>query len=396
VVGGGLAGLTLGIAAGRVGAQVTVLESAGELMGLWPRNSQRPIHPNVLRWPFDDLWTLRSAQTPVLGWTEGTLEHILANEWLPQIATEVRKGTLEARTSVENLYFEQVGDTYELQWDEAATTKNASYDEIVFCVGFGREASFGGHDTFGSFSYWDWTADQERFGALSEASQTAIIGAGDGGITDLLNSALSEPLDYSAITSMVHSSDDFVTLRNSAADVEKIVWRNSISGNGTQQLSNNVQLHKRLVNKEICDYLGARLVAKERRPWLIFQGLELSPKTSPFNRLLQINLRELGGYQPVAIQDRLDLKTPAISFQGKAVGYSLDRTWLKPRSFAGDIVCDRIILRIGPTGAIVEDRHDHWDALATAMMEKSRSLRPYLPIASLDRYQMWDRDVFDV
>ncbi|MET0648933.1 MAG: hypothetical protein ABW208_20165 [Pyrinomonadaceae bacterium] len=199
VVGGGVAGLTAGVAAAAecCGAQVTVLEQLSEPLALFGRGSRRWLHPHIYEWPREDD-TLphpldSNAGLPLLNWEAGTVEQV-RKRLLEQYKEYEKKFNIDLRVHVANVNILRGSDhNFSLTWSEpvdktypngAKRNYTRQCDVVILAVGFGVERRVPG---LPFLSYWSSDRlDEEDVSLGGRVKRILVSGTGDGGLIDLL------------------------------------------------------------------------------------------------------------------------------------------------------------------------------------------------------------------
>lgn len=388
VFGAGLSGLTFAAAAASKGAAVTVLELREAPFGTWVDECTRPIHPNVLEWPRSNFWASPESQSRFFSWEAGELGALLRQNWRPELQKRLDNHEFELQLRVRDVTIER--DKGDFVVSSSNVTGPQNFNQLVFATGFGPERELHLPDTAGSFGYWDWTKDNPRFGDVSRIKRTAIIGNGDGAVIDLVNSALVEPIDYPDLARVIDESKRHRQLQTSSSALEKqLATRSARTGNRSFRFREQ----DCLVDDAIIDFLKPRLLAEERRPYLLHANEEFSLAASPINRLLQAGLRSIEGYTPIKLKQRVgDLSSVTVS-DGKS---SISNATLGFVGFDEEkIEVDRVIVRVGPSPALEAlSTNTTWAEVHSAMERLDQRLRPLAPLTQIDREPLWPDNFF--
>ena len=177
VIGGGIAGVTFGAAAGRLGAQVVLLEQASRVLQAQAGSHLRWIHPHIYDWPRPG-WSDPRAGLPLMDWTAGPAGEVVASlrtEW-SQASTAFG---VESEFNVQLQDLDLAGDRPRIMWNSPGFHAEI-FDLVVLALGYGQEGT-----TPFSTSYWhDDDLHQNVEGT------TLVSGTGDGGLIDVVRACL--------------------------------------------------------------------------------------------------------------------------------------------------------------------------------------------------------------
>jgi hypothetical protein len=187
VVGGGAAGLTVSVAAARVGATVTLLEKLHAPMGVQRRSTKRYIHPHIYDWPAPGS-EIDDAQLPILNWTARNadgLATLIEREWKKEVDRYQNNKQLVSHFEVREVSVEPTSSACRTVTWNAAGPHGGDFDIVILAVGFGRES-----DTDGlQHRYWE----DDRLDKIDDEKKACLIsGCGDGGLTDLMRLCIKE------------------------------------------------------------------------------------------------------------------------------------------------------------------------------------------------------------
>jgi HAD superfamily phosphoserine phosphatase-like hydrolase len=184
VIGGGAAGLTLTVAAARLGAAVTLLEKLYAPMGIQRGSTKRYVHPHVYDWPDLELEGA-DAQLPVLTWTADYADKVVCHiegEWDRELQ---RSDRILAHWDVQDVDIAQTthDSRITVTWNDSKRGPHGGeFDLVILAVGFGCESDVG-------TGYWE-DEGLDKIGARRKIC--LVSGCGDGGLTDLMRLCIKE------------------------------------------------------------------------------------------------------------------------------------------------------------------------------------------------------------
>jgi hypothetical protein len=176
IVGGGLAGMTVAVAAKEKGCKVTIFEIEDDFMPIQRGNNTRYIHPNIYDWP-EEGSVVDETELPFLNWKAGNTDNVIQqieNEWDScSSGIAVRKSTKVGRIfGVQNKPYIQINPGNEI----------LEFDCIILAVGFGEEKT---RENVAMTLYW--TSDGLHQRPLGGNKKKFLVsGCGDGGLIDTL------------------------------------------------------------------------------------------------------------------------------------------------------------------------------------------------------------------
>lgn len=210
VIGAGLGGVTAAAAALLCGAKVTLLERNSQVLQLQNKNTSRFIHPNLYDWPQNAGNLKHETDLPCLNWTAdyaGQVIEQVQRQWL-EIEHEVNKASRGGRDGAQhsgarlrvicncevtgistgpdsrNRSRIHVRTNIDADIAERRTPHDSDYDCAILAVGFGIETSLG--DKVPGNSYWMMDALEQVRPDRPRPNKVLVLGAGDGGLTDVL------------------------------------------------------------------------------------------------------------------------------------------------------------------------------------------------------------------
>lgn len=175
VIGAGFGGLTAAVAAARCGGLVTLHDESDQLIHR-QANSQRWVHPNLMRWPEDD-WRDDRTFLPFLNWTAkevGSVVRSLADKF--ETYQRDGLGVTERLGHIVEMVKRVDDDTIHVYQDGPPTEANL----LIVATGFGSDA------VPPSIDYWhDDNLD------INPGKRCLVSGTGDGGLIDFLRASLT-------------------------------------------------------------------------------------------------------------------------------------------------------------------------------------------------------------
>lgn len=192
VIGAGVAGLTVAVAAACQGAEVTVLERLSEPLALIRRSSKRWLHPHIYEWPRkdDDLPDPLEpdAGLPLLNWRANTVDHV-RDQLIKQYNQAADKFGIDFWPHVSDVsIIPGDEDGFGLSWNQRISDGPFHHpfqcDVVILAVGFGLEQSV---DKLQTPFYWESDGLEEEDARIhGRAKRILISGTGDGGLIDVL------------------------------------------------------------------------------------------------------------------------------------------------------------------------------------------------------------------
>ena len=356
VVGAGFAGLTAAAYAAKEKlAEVVVIERALRPLWLQDQSTKRWLHPRIYDWPnagalepYSDL--------PVLNWRAGpacTVSAKVRAQWDDLTARNERLGAYYGwrvtswKTDADKKL--QLSVVPEGAGDLALPPSviNQPFDLVVLAVGFGLERSTIGPP--GSCpSYWN---DVDGLDDLHPGQTIAIVGLGDGGLTDVLRLSIRS-FDQGRLVQLVEGLDTarFEALRQSEREL----------------YANPAKLHERYrsdetIDQELLERLKSQ-VQRHHRILLIGKGSPYAPTAAILNRVLLRHLHELKAFELI------DGDVVSASVMDGRVDVTYARSGGKTEILPP---VDRVLLRLGPQPVwkelmpasivpVLDERRRHW------------------------------------
>jgi hypothetical protein len=324
VVGGGIAAVTAAAAAMLCGAQVTILEQGDELLHLQRGCHTRYLHPQIFEWP-DGNARRASPGLPILNWSVGT-----ASEVATRILADFHRirRRLEA-SSGQTPFTEQCGvrgvslgeNRASIRWGGRKPGQVESADAIILTLGFGIEKTV---PQLPRRSYWRVDSlTQTPLDSEDDQYLVLVSGTGDGGIIDVLRSALKE-FDHSSFL-------DECVLRLEEAGVADQIRQIEDEANARWEQGREAKRKEAEVERELADWLNIQyrhvlglkavdelLSIRRQQTQVIWAGrlpCPVSFKSQPLNRVLGWRLWALDSveYKPEQVERvvLLDQQMPA-------------------------------------------------------------------------------------
>lgn len=286
IIGGGLAGITAGIACLLLGAgKVTLFEKAHELMALQRGASHRVVHPYIFKWPAPDAEKRSTDHDfPLLNWSADSAEKIraeLVNEveilfnrccknrnYKPvsdrpdldflklRLGTEVRRVDYQKRHDIR--VFAEGREPHfveERNW-YLPVGPYRNFDEtfniVIFAVGFGLEREFPGLQFR---SYWQLDPFTQTTIKGISPRRCLVSGTGDGGLIDAIRLKLFDA-DQDDLTKILcaESGPDIGFLK---PNVEHTLRRRKISETEINNEFENFIKGIQEIRKRLCDSMQA-------------------------------------------------------------------------------------------------------------------------------------------
>jgi hypothetical protein len=230
VIGGGLAGITAATAAYLKGCQVSLFERLAGPMLLQRKNQSRYIHPNMHRWPQNDLH--ERSDLPALNWYSSS-----AGVVVDQVDYQWEAICLEAGRRIKSFYrfdVELVLDgphpkiraqrRRQAENDTRDTVPNLVFEEfdvVILTVGFGSERCIA---DVPFTSYWENDSfDQARRDA-EDRHRVLISGCGDGGLIDAQRFCIQNFNHERFVDELLYHSK-YKPLRDAVIKIEKRLSR---------------------------------------------------------------------------------------------------------------------------------------------------------------------------
>jgi len=223
VVGGGAAGMTAAAALKTAGLreelQVTLFESADQIMPLQSGCHDKLLTPHLIDWPAATA-TATHAGLPVLDWRQSTAAAV-ALDLIAQF--ERFNVVVETMTTVKEI--NQDGQRVKLAIERAGLQAERWFDMVIVAAGFGLEAKPDGIEN-ATTPYWRVHPDQApRIGTQEKPEKILISGLGDGGLIDFVLFACPG-LSHPTLCDRLSNSPDAQRLTIELERIEEEVWVN--------------------------------------------------------------------------------------------------------------------------------------------------------------------------
>jgi hypothetical protein len=339
VIGGGAGGLTLAVAAARLGATVTLLEKLHAPMGLQRSSKKRFVHPHIYDWPAMEVET-DYAHLPILDWAAdyaGTVAEQVEAEWKKE--QHRYRDRIFPHWQVRDVSIDQpsVGDLTTVTWNDPQRGPRAEeFNIIVLAVGFGREP-----DIYGSSGYWD----DDRLDRMDEKRKICLVsGYGDGGLTDLMRLTLEE-FRHDRIVRMFSDDSKSVAVGEELIkqDEEFRVHQNVHKLSGYYQQLSVPHVEQLLKERRRTD---TEVFLTGHSLWEVY-----GPRGSILNRFIVSQLARVGAWkwQPGPI-------TPPIERWRNKFSVRFEKKGTRNHRY------DIVVVRHGPKSALEEDFPAIWEA----------------------------------
>ena len=317
IVGGGLAGATAAAALTNTECSIDLFARAHVLFDV-QLGSHRFVHPTIFDWPLPCAFAAATT-LPALNWRADEADSVARslNQQFRPFASRCRihlghevVGPVRTQDGVVTL---DVNDGR-----DPALVVPRTFDIVILAVGFGLERSLHG---VRALPYWrDDSLHQTRLGAQLPYS-AAVVGAGDGGVTDALRLSL-HGFDQGTLLSSVGNHPEVLRLGHDMVRIEGAAT--IMHGDVGQNLSDaydTLQLPHHLL-----DVVGAAIRADTQVTLFEAAGSPYQLSASILNRLLLLPLVRMGkidfkGYAASADDlKRFDVVVPRIGPMGALTG----------------------------------------------------------------------------
>lgn len=339
VIGGGAGGLTLAVAAARLGATVTLLEKLHAPMGLQRGSKKRFVHPHIYDWPAMEMDT-DYAQLPVLDWAAdyaGAVADQVEAEWKREVYRYRERIFPHWEVRDVSIVQPSAGDLTTITWNEPGKGPRVDdFNIIVLAVGFGREP-----DWSGSHRYWE----DDRLDQMDEKRKTCLVsGYGDGGLTDLMRLSIKE-FRHDRIVRMFANNAKSVEIGDELIRQE-------------EEFRNHQDIHKLSDYYQKLSVPHVKHVLKKLRRTdtdVYLTGHSLwdvyGPRGSILNRFIVSQLAQVGAWNWLQGPITMPIKTSGNKF---TVRFEKKGT----RNYRYDV----LVVRHGPKPALEEDFPSIWEA----------------------------------
>jgi hypothetical protein len=363
VIGGGPAGLTAAAAAASIGHHVDVYESADDVLDTFGHATGRWVHPRFFEWP-NAGWDRPNAGLPFFNWNTGTIDAAVKswkNDW--EFYKENYSITLrcaaKVKVEVDKTHeTPMVSGTY-LDDDGESHVAFDPYSIVILAIGFNGERVLPGmEDTFQP--YWQGQPD-----AGEDDVDVVVVGAGDGGIQDLLRYAVADFNWADVLRALAGDTGPLAIAAKFARDAEPIgndarfdeIYRNTF---------NEVpSLAKLLVDNR---RPGVKIRIATRSPYLYTRA------SSPINRLVLRHLME-SKLETTHCSHIAGIDIERVQYSGQVTMLKARKAGRSPKqSHEVEIECSHVIARPGVVGP---DWSDVINGLKTQTV-KSKTVHPTL------------------
>ena len=187
VIGASFAGIAAATGFCLRDCDVTIIEAQDYAFPLFTGNTQRPIHPNLFKWPSPESKVMMT-DLPACNWQYGTPNEVIKQIMGPWPCTNEPRCIYGMR--VERL-LKGVKDQIHLTAKKSGKREGKSafedmFDIVVIATGFGREAEVTGIE---SPRYWALDDLDQDLNSAATVKQYLVSGTGDGAIIDLVRVA---------------------------------------------------------------------------------------------------------------------------------------------------------------------------------------------------------------
>lgn len=359
VIGGGISGVTVAAALGKVGVAATVYEKEATLFPLQWNSSKRYLHPHIYDWPISRIED-EDAALPLMSWKAQRADSLakhLKSEW-DRLVAHVDEPVVHSE--VQRVEVSGAG------WRVHGGGERV-FDAVVSCVGFGVE------DSRFSYPYW---ADLPLDDPAVHSKLWLVSGAGDGALTDLMRLCIKNFAHEDALGKVVAAVEN----NTQASELEEL--RNRVRS-GCQGIG--------LFDGLDLDAIAAALELRDNPVILnaseasVFGTAEQPARSSVLNRLVTRVLIKAG--KVTSVVGAIDVKAIVPSLSPSSSGYQVpigNRT----------LQSDELLLRHGPNapfGKAAKPRLPAWiDSgmrrnISRLARRWSRLYRDELPDPTVDR-----------
>ena len=347
IIGGGIGGITLAIAAAKHGSEVKLFERQGSLIPYQKGNTQRFLHPNIYDWP-NDQWSSESTRLPFLNWQAGICQTIcgqLENEFIETCGNlnqdrKLIEYTLDTNISeIEILNHSKNGRRLKLMDDR--NTVNEDFDSVIISIGYGLEEN--SREKFGTPFYWENDSLQQPIGYSSSRPEKILVsGSGDGALIDAIRASIRPFQHEKMVEAFCELEDLEIQEKIRKADIAAEDAKTQNPGTRYDFFSEYNKIFE--VDENLKKYDAHRIA--ERDVTLNFRSPEIfSLGSSRFNRavvhrLIQAKILKI---KRARLDESMVVKNPNGTFSV---------TWRKndpPEVF------DRLIVRHGPNDGYFEE-----------------------------------------
>jgi HAD superfamily phosphoserine phosphatase-like hydrolase len=355
IVGGGAAGLTLAVAAARLGATATLLEKLHAPMGLQRGSKKRFVHPHIYDWPSLEVES-DYAQLPILDWTAdyaGAVADQVEAEWKKELHRYPDR--ILAHWEVRDVSIDQPsgGDLTTVTWNEPGKGPQVGeFNLVVLAVGFGRES-----DDSGSYRYWE----DDRLDQMDDKQKICLVsGYGDGGLTDLMRLTIKE-FRHDRIVRMFSNDHKSVEIGEQLLKQEE-QFRSDGDGHKLSKFYQNLSAPHVEQLLRASRRTDTRVYLTGHSLWDVYGS-----RSSILNRFIVSQLAKAGAWDwlqgPINVLDR----------SGNKYNVRFKKEGTRTRRY------DILVVRHGPKPSLEEDFPSTWEAckeLATQWRSMPQHLDP--------------------
>lgn len=182
IVGGGIAGMTAGVAFAKLGCNVTIFDASEALLHFQASANHRYLHPHIYDWPTPGSLDA-NARLPVLNWSANMADSVAGDLHKKFVRYVLKYPNLvhSPRSKITNIV--QLGGNDGIQLLGNLGDIDDRFAIVIVCVGFGLDC----HGV-GASSYW--TPDPLDGPFPRDPYRILVSGSGDGGLVDLARAKL--------------------------------------------------------------------------------------------------------------------------------------------------------------------------------------------------------------
>jgi len=323
IVGAGLAGLTAAAAMTSADADVVVMEATGGVMSVQSGSHNRVVHPNIFDWPARPAFAMATS-LPFLNWRAGSADSVAR-----AVRAAFEPFADQCDVQVQRLVTAVVPDgdgvlvTSRRSGPIARGKRVERYDAVILTVGFGVERDLAGVPVM---SYWRDEPLHQVDMTNAKRIKAAVVGAGDGGVTDTLRLGMRN-FAHDTVLSSVGAHPEAIAMGWTLVELDREAAASPMGAGAFLDQEYAKLTVPDAVSRLICSDLRTDTAVT------LFEasGSPFQLSSSPLNRLLVKALRDSGH----------------ITFEGRPMT-------------PGDIAAfDTIVPRIGPHNALAPLLNEH-------------------------------------